>query len=128
MNERDILRKVQADLQLTPRGVIYLEGKTDVPAFFGLLGIPLPTDPIHQNVGIRGLKDASGSGSATVIQYVRVARSRNLPVYGILDGDGRSLSALAAEFDVPHRGPLFSWKGYCIENLLVKTGWPTSWG
>src|SRR5262249_31792909 len=46
----------------------------------------------------------------------------------IIDGDGLPLAQLAAGFDAPFAGPLFTWKAYCIESMLVKTGWPAAWG
>jgi hypothetical protein len=48
-------------------------------------------------------------------------------VAGVIDGDGRDLQTLASEFDAPYVGPLFSWKSYCIENLLAKAEWPSAW-
>jgi len=47
---------------------------------------------------------------------------------GLVDGDGRNLPVLAAEFDAPFVGSVFSWKAYCIENMLAKAAWPTTWG
>jgi len=41
---------------------------------------------------------------------------------------GIHLQPLPPISTLPHPGPLFSWKAYCIENLLARTGWPTAWG
>ena len=52
---------------------------------------------------------------------------RRTGVRGVIDGDGRDYASLAAGFDRPHVGALHSWKAYCIENLLVQSGWPADW-
>lgn len=130
MNEPDLLREMGADLQSAPAGkVIYLEGKTDVPIFFALLGLPTPRDRVHDGVLVRGLAETSGSGGSAVRSRTALAaRSKGYEgVFGVTDGDGASAGVLAASFDPPHEGPCFSWKAYCIENLLVKCGWPASW-
>jgi hypothetical protein len=132
MDERRLLQEITADLQKAPaRKVLYLEGKTDPPVFFALLGLAVPTDPqypVCEGVLVRGLTDR-GTGGDAVRQRVEVAHRRGYPgIYGVVDGDGRSLGELAAAFDPPFPGPLFRWKGYSIESLLVKTGWPATWG
>lgn len=131
MNEAALLREMTADLQVAPaHKVLYLEGKTDVPILFALLGVAPPRDGTHQGVLVRGLKDTSGSGGQAVrVRTSLAARTRGYEgVFGITDGDGADLSELAAAFDAPHRGPCFSWKAYCIENLLAKACWPAAWG
>lgn len=131
MNEMLVLREMTADLQAAPaRMVIYLEGKTDVPVFFALLGVAPPRDSVHQGVVVRRLSDGPGSGNEAVRGRVGVAAGRQgyEGVRGITDGDGESLTALAALFDAPHTGPCFSWKSYSIENMLAKVGWPAEWG
>jgi len=130
MNEVELLRELRADLQNAPaQKVLYLEGKTDVPIFFALLGLTPPRDGLHQGVLVKGLKDKSGQGSSAVRLRVDLAKKREIPqIYGLLDGDGRSLPDLSAHFDPPFAGPLFQWKAYCIENLLVRTGWPPTLG
>jgi len=134
MNEKQILSEIEADRQLG-RFVLYLEGKTDPDMFFALLGVAPPVSGIHQDVYVRGLKIDKGSGRTAVRIRVDVAVKYNLAlvpgeegVGGILDGDGRDLDELAAEFDPPHGGPLFSWKSYCLENLLARAIWPAAWG
>lgn len=139
-NERQLLQTIQADLRLGSGRVLYLEGKTDVEPFFALLGEALPAGDldqgvIHQGVLVRGLAGEGklgrppGSGSSAVQERVQVASKHGFPgVFGIIDGDGRSLSELAPQFDPPHAGPLFSWKAYCVENLVAQGAWPLSWG
>ena len=133
MSGRELLSEIEADLQKA-RFVVYLEGKTDPDMFFALLGIHRPAGDIHQDVYVRGLS-GRGSGGSAVSARVRVAASHGyglVPqaggVLGVIDGDGRELPRLAAEFDAPHDGPWFSWKGYCLENLLARAAWPTGWG
>jgi len=130
VNEVELLRELNADLQTAPAGkVIYLEGKTDLPIFFALLGVPAPRDGVYHGVYVRALKDNSGMGGSSVMMRVELALARGYRgVRGVIDGDGEALAALARRFDAPFAGPLFTWKGYAIENLLVKTGWPTAWG
>jgi hypothetical protein len=127
--ERALLQEIEGDLQEAPRRkVIYLEGQSDVPIFFGLLGRPEPPRGILDGVLVRGLSSRHGSGGTAVIRRVELASRCARPgVYGVIDGDGRRLSELVPGFDAPFEGPLFTWKAYCIENLLVKTGWPTAW-
>jgi hypothetical protein len=121
---------MNADLQTAPAGkVIYLEGKTDMPVFFALLGVPEPRDGLYQGVYVRGLKDKSGMGGSSVRQRVELAQQNGYRgIFGIVDGDGEALTQVSARFDAPFTGPLFTWKCYAIENLLVKTGWPIAWG
>lgn len=130
MNETVLLREIVADLQTAPaRKVVYLEGKTDTPMLFGLLGVPAPRDDVHKGVLVRGLKDSSGSGGSSVRSRVDLAAAKKYAgVYGVIDGDGRAIVELSASFDAPFIGPIFTWKGYCLESLLVKTGWPAAWG
>ncbi len=133
MNLAQIQDEVERDLRIPLSAtVIYLEGKTDPAILFALLGLPDPPDGIHQEVLVKGLKDEgarSGSGSKAVIARVDLApRFQPSKVIGVIDGDGRKLDDLRPSFEPDHNGPLFCWKAYCIENLLVKTGWPPSWG
>lgn len=137
MNERELATRIRQDLQRAAAGrgrVLYLEGKTDVPILLALLGAQHPLEVsdavLHDGVLIRGLRgDRDGSGSSAVTQHLEVARRHVYPgVFGVLDGDGEELHALAAEFDAPHAGPRFRWKSYCIENLLARGGWPEPWG
>jgi hypothetical protein len=85
---------------------------------------------LADGVYIRGLsaRNQAGSGRAQVEQRVNMAGERGYRVFGFIDGDGRPLAELAEQFDDPHRGPLFCWKAYCIENLLARAGWPQGWG
>jgi hypothetical protein len=136
MDEKQILSTINTDLAITPaRRVIYLEGKTDPPIFFGLLGLPQPRpgDPfLHQRTLVKGFSATDGSGNTTVRAYVDIAETNGFGgrVFGIVDGDGEAFSSLAARFDPPHIGPLFTWKAYSIESLLAQLPWPTtaSWG
>lgn len=130
-NER--LKRIRADLQRAST-VLYLEGVTDPLVLFALLGRARPKSDIYQDTWVVGLK-SHGSGGTEVRALVEVAEKNGLAgspggggVFGIIDGDGRSLDVLAGEFDAPHVGPLFSWKGYCIENLLARAFWPAAWG
>jgi hypothetical protein len=134
MSEAALLSQIQQDLKTSPaQMVIYLEGKTDLDPFFALIGKSTPLGGIqlgalHQDVLVRGLAE-NGSGSTAVKARVDLATRAHLTgVLGIVDGDGLPLTVLSAKFDASHAGPLFHWKAYCIENLLVKTGWPASWG
>ena len=132
MNEKQILSEVQADLQ-RGRFVLYLEGKTDPQVLFALLGVPAPAAGIHGDVYVRGLDNASGGSAVRARIAVAAANGLGLRpgtggVAGAVDGDGRDLATLAAEFDPPCVGPLFSWKAYCIENLLARVTWPSGWG
>lgn len=130
MNEKQILQELNADRQRAPASkVIYLEGKTDTPIFFALLGRSEPRDGLHQGVLVKPLEDRSGMGGTSVHRRVALAQHHGYPgIFGIVDGDGKPLSHLANQFDAPYGGPLFTWKCYSIENLLVKTGWPSAWG
>jgi hypothetical protein len=129
VNETLLLREVGQDLQSAPaQVVIYLEGKTDPPIFFALLGVAASVDSLHRGVLVRGLKDTS-SGGAAVKARIQVAEKNGYAgVYGIVDGDGDSLATLTARFASPFAGPCFCWPAYCIENMLVKSGWPAGWG
>lgn len=130
MNPTMLLQELNADRQTAPAGkVIYLEGKTDVPIFFALLGVPAPRDGVHQGVYVRGLKDTSGQGGSSIKARIELSAARGYRgITGVVDGDGEALEALAASFEAPYAGPLFHWKSYAIENLLVRTGWPAGWG
>ncbi len=129
MDEKEIRGEIERDLRLSPsQTVIYLEGKTDPSILFALLGVPSPSDGLHKDVLVRGLGD-KGSGASAVKARVDVAtRLSPARIVGVIDGDGESLGILASNFDPPFVGPVFRWKGYCIENLLAKTGWPSDWG
>jgi hypothetical protein len=132
MDEKGVLQRIVTDLKDAPlQKVIYLEGKTDVGPFFSLLGVvPVAARDggRHQGVYVRGLAQEA-SGRTAVADHVRVAeRHHILGVFGVVDGDGRPLSDLVPLFEAPSAGPLFTWKAYCIENLLAKTGWPPAWG
>jgi hypothetical protein len=120
----DLLREIDRDLQTAPANrVLYLEGTTDVGVFFALLGVDRPLGDLHDGVAVRGLPDGRGSGSTAVEARVNVARDNGRPhVYGVVDGDGRDLEELDPLFSGP--GPLFAWRTYDIENLLVRAGWP----
>lgn len=126
MNDTELLRQIGADLQRAPaQKVVYLEGTTDLPVFFALLGVPTPRDGLHDGVLVRGLDQKSGNKA--VIARVAVALSTGYDgIFGITDGDGESCAALEPSFAAPFAGPAFRWPSYSIENLLVKTGWP--WG
>ncbi|HEX8199561.1 MAG TPA: hypothetical protein VF590_03675 [Isosphaeraceae bacterium] len=123
------LEEIRAHLQFAPaQVVIYLEGKTDVEPFFALLGRTAPRDGLHQGVFVKGLRD-QGSGGLAVGARVDAAGRLSFPgVFGLIDGDGQPLTTLSPTFDHPFAGPLFTWKAYCIENLLAMTGWPSTWG
>lgn len=131
MNDKELLNSLATDLRDAPaQCVIYLEGKTDVDIFFSLLGHTRPSGDLHQGVLIRGLREGDGSGSEAVRRRVQLGATlgKSVRILGILDGDGAALNQLGGQFDAPFFGPLFSWKAYCIENLLRKAGWPPAWG
>ncbi len=135
MNDDALLAEIDQDLQLSGgRGVVYLEGADDPAAFFALLGVGVPLQVglgafLHEGVLVRGLPADRGSGATAVRRRVEVAHEKGRrAIYGFVDGDGESQVRLAREFDPPYAGPLFRWKAYAIENLLVRTGWPAHWG
>jgi hypothetical protein len=94
-DENALLQEIEADLQEAPRRtVIYLEVRSDVSIFFGLIGVPEPPRGIHEGVLVRGLSPRSGAGCKSVKQRVELASRRSRRgVYGIIDGDGESLAA-----------------------------------
>jgi hypothetical protein len=127
LNDRERLNRIQTDLQKAGN-VIYCEGKTDPQVLFALLGISRPSSGIHGDTYVVGLSNG-GSGSSEVQALLNVASANGYgSIYGMCDGDGYDLSILASRFDDPYPGPLFLWKGYCIENVLAMSGWPSSWG
>lgn len=135
MNDTERRKRLEEDLQRA-KTVIYLEGKTDPGIFFAMLGIEQPRSGIHRDTYVVGLSGKASGGSA-IKALVRVAQEHGWAgagatgagrIFGILDGDGRRLSELNPEFQAPFAGPLFSWPAYCIENLLARAAWPTSWG
>jgi hypothetical protein len=127
LNDTERLNRIQSDLQKAGT-VIYCEGKTDPQILFSLLGIIRPSNDIHDDTYVVGLSNG-GSGSSEVQALLGVASANKYgSIYGIADGDGLDLSVLASSFDNPHPGPMFLWKGYCIENVLAMSGWPSAWG
>jgi hypothetical protein len=131
----EIVAEIEQYLQRSGgRGVVYLEGASDLGVFFALLGVvaPLSVDSerfVHEDIIVRGLPGKTGSGTSAVQRRVAVAVARRYArVYGFVDGDGAPYDVLAREFDAPFRGPLFRWKGYSIENVLARTCWPGHWG
>ena len=133
MDERAILDEIHEDLNQTPAArVIYLEGETDPAIFFGVLGVPQPAGDVflHQTTLVKGLPTRRGSGNEAVKFRVEAGHKNGYGgrVFGIIDGDGVELAALAQQFDAPFLGPLFAWKAYSIESLLPQTGWPARWG
>ncbi len=127
----NLRQQIEEDLRLATlsKKVICLEGKTDVDIFFSLLGVSVPADGQHQGVLVRGLKADKASGSTAVKSLLNVVvKTPYKGVFGIVDGDGQNYQDLEKSFDAPYTGPLFSWKAYCIENLLAKTGCPKNWG
>jgi hypothetical protein len=130
-----LVEEIEQDLQRSgSRRVVYLEGKSDPGTFFALLGVPSPLAVdrdrfVHEGVLVRGLHEGKGSGASSVRRRVALAvEHRYAGIYGFVDGDGASYQALARDFDAPFKGPLFRWKAYAIENLLVRTCWPGYWG
>lgn len=127
MSDNARLNRIQSDLQRASC-VIYCEGKTDPDILFGLLGIAKPVNNVHSDAYVVGLSGGP-SGSSEVQELLRVAFTNGYnSVYGVCDGDGRNLADLSSEFDPPYLGPLFRWKGYCIENILAQAAWPSAWG
>lgn len=134
VNEKELQKELAEDVYGAAGGkVVYLEGKTDVPILLGLLGAQgeqeVTGGVLYGGALIRGLRDRRGSGSTAVQQRIAFAQRHGIRgILGVLDGDGESLVSLASDFDPPHAGPQFRWKTYCIENLLVRAGWPGVWG
>lgn len=128
MDARQILNNINDDLTSAPAArVLYVEGDTDPPVFFGLLGVtPAVTGSyVHKNTLVKGL-----GGKVTVTQHVGVAVAHGLSgqVYGVVDGDGKELAALVPQFDHPFSGPVFTWKAYCIESFFPQGSWSPAWG
>jgi hypothetical protein len=128
MDAKQILKSIQGDLASSPASkVIYLEGATDERMFFGLLGIaPVVTATyVHKNTLVKNL-----GGKARVAQYLDVAVSSGFTgqVFGVLDGDGEELASLKSKFDDPFKGPMFTWKAYCIESFFPQCAWNSAWG
>jgi hypothetical protein len=112
MNERAIVAELQRDLQRAAASgtVVYLEGRSDVPIFFALLGVRQPQPDasqgvLHHGVLVRGLREKDrGSGSSAVQQRIEVAQRHGFPgIHGIVDGDGQPLTTLASTFDPPRQ-------------------------
>jgi hypothetical protein len=129
--DNEVLAQINKDLFSTPAArVIYVEGKTDPGFFFGLLGLSQPTGGVYLHKGTL-VKEPASSGKKAVERYVTVGQSKfSGRVFGIVDGDGESLTKLESRFDPPHPGPLFAWKAYSIESLFPQLSWPTGtiWG
>lgn len=131
-----ILNELQDDARKNVKVVIYLEGQSDVPMFFGLLGVPLPTGSprygyLHEDVLVRGLFSREGSGAGAVRTRVEIASQHpqlKVRFVGVVDGDGRERAELRHTFEAPWSGPMYTWPAYCLENLLVQAGWPVAWG
>ena len=135
MTEKEMIESISEDVREASDGnVLYLKGLSDVAIFFGLLGEGRPIGILnegyrHQDVLVRPL--ITGGGKSVVQRRLKLAESITSlkgKVFGIVDGDGEPLDKLKTKYDAPFAGPLFTWKAYCIENLLVKTGWPKAWG
>lgn len=120
---RNVERRVREDIQRAAANrVVYLEDDSDVTLLCALIGRARPADDQLEGVLVRG-----AGGSGPVAACVKTAQEQGLPhVYGIVDGDGRDLAQLTASFR--GGGPLFHWRAYAIENLLVRAGWPPAWG
>ncbi len=133
MNEEQTRADIQADLRSSgAKTVIYLEGRSDPTLLAALLGNRGQT-PIAGGFVASGIffkvPESGGSGSHAIRYRIEVGKSlSNVNVFGVIDGDGLSLAELESGFDPPFLGPLFTWKAYCIENLIAKTGWPAGWG
>lgn len=128
---RKILGDIVDDLRIArdTRGiVVYLEGKTDLPVLLALLGAQ-DVQSTARGVLFDGVLIRALGGSRDVERRLEVARDARIAgIFGVIDGDGEALAALALEFDEPYGGPRFRWKGYCIENLLTRAVWPAEWG
>ncbi|MBK7825695.1 hypothetical protein [Nannocystis sp.] len=131
MSSKAVLDRIVDDFQSAAPGrgvIVYLEGKTDPPVLLALLGA-IDADETANGVLHDGVLIRSLGGSEEVEQRIEVARKAGVVgVFGVLDGDGRGLNEVAMQFDAPYPGPQFRWKGYCIENLLARAGWPPAWG
>lgn len=134
MNDNEILRTINGDiLSAAAQRIIYLEGTSDPPMFFGLLGVTptLVTTGlyVHKKTAVKGLS-SRGSGNTAVRRYVQVAHANHLAgqVFGLVDGDGEVLGKLAVTFDPPHPGPVYTWKAYSVESFLPRTTWLATWG
>jgi len=120
--------EIDADRQAAGgKTVLYLEGKTDLPMLFSLLGVTIRSDEVHEGVLAKALTDSRGGGSTDVKQRLTISQRLGFKNFvGIVDGDGEPFDRLRESFDGV--GPLFRWPSYCIENLLAIAGWPSGWG
>jgi hypothetical protein len=112
MSRSDILfADIQADLQIAPR-VLYVEGDSDIAMFWALLGVDVPLGNTRDQVLVKAV-----GGKNSIKQRLKTCQSKQLKnVFGVIDLDGE---AYDANQQSPH-----AWPTYCLENLLVQTGWP----
>lgn len=132
--DRELLNQMDGDLRRSQRGrVVYLEGKTDVPIFFALLGLPLPPgteqDGYRQDgCLVRGLTTHSGKGGVRKrIELAQKTARFHGRFFGFVDGDGETSRRAAAD-ELSQQQPLLTWPTYCIENLLVQAPFPPAFG
>ncbi|MBI2299959.1 MAG: hypothetical protein HYU66_13630 [Armatimonadetes bacterium] len=127
MDDDQLEADIRADLQDAPNGlVVYVEGPSDIPTVFALLGVAEPRDGIHGGTLVKVPPRAGGKLSLD--GALRVAAERGLPgVFALRDGDGCAFAELASRFDAPFAGPLYWWKSYSAECLLAAAGWPGNW-
>lgn len=132
---RERLRRLQSDAREAPDGVVlYLEGKTDPPLLFGLLGLQVPRSDsgsryfLDSSV-IVGLSQSSGRGGVEALTRMAADMPQlRARVVGITDGDGRPWSELQPAFHTSQAAGLYAWPAWCIENMLTQAGWPPEWG
>ena len=78
MNEKQLRSELNGDLQsASANKVIYLEGKTDAPIFFALLGLPEPRDGLHQGVLVKPLHEAPVTSARAMGKLASSRGSRN---------------------------------------------------
>lgn len=75
MSDEVRLKSIRADLQRAPT-IVYLEGRTDPPVFFALLGRECPKSSVHNDVYVVGL--TQGSGGQEVRARVEAATREGL--------------------------------------------------
>jgi hypothetical protein len=116
MNRNEtLLADVQADLQIAPR-VLYVEGESDIGMLWALLGLEAPLGNTQDQVLVKAV-----NGKNSIRQRIKIAQSKRLSnVFGVVDLDGDS-------YDANQQSPP-TWSAYCLENLLVQTGWPAALG
>jgi hypothetical protein len=116
MNRNEtLLADVQADLQIAPR-VLYVEGESDIAMLWALLGLEAPLGNTLDQVLVKAV-----GGKNSIKQRLKICQTTQIKnVFAVVDLDGES-------YDASQQSPP-TWPAYCLESLLVQTGWPAALG